>query len=111
MLLNDDPVGAPLQMRPATVDTPRGTLRLPDMSDIFLVRQPVFDRSDSAVGYELRFREPDDGGDAFARSYLSGSFEFLRAGLPAYVRASRQQLVERIFDAPEARSLVVLLPP
>ena len=98
-------------MRPTTVDTPRGTLRLPDMSDIFLVRQPVFDRSDSAVGYELRFREPDDGGDAFARSYLSGSFEFLRAGLPAYVRASRQQLVERIFDAPEARSLVVLLPP
>ena len=82
------------------------------MSDIFLVRQPVFDRADSAVGYELRFRDPDDGGgDPFVRSYLSGSFEFLRAGLPAYVRATRQQLVDRIFDAPDARSLVVLLPP
>lgn len=81
------------------------------MSEIFLVRQPIFDRADSAVGYELRFREPDDGGDAFARSYLSGSFEFLRAGLPAYVRCTREQLVERIFDAPEAKSLVVLLPP
>jgi len=82
------------------------------MSDIFLVRQPVFDRSDSAVGYELRFRNPEDGGgDPFARSYLSGSFEFLRAGLPAYVRATREQLVERIFDAPDPRSLVALLPP
>lgn len=82
------------------------------MSDIFLVRQPVFDRADSAVGYELRFREPEDGGgDPFARSYLSGSFEFLRAGLPAYVRATRDQLLERIFDAPDPKSLVVLLPP
>jgi EAL and modified HD-GYP domain-containing signal transduction protein len=82
------------------------------MSDIFLVRQPVFDRNDSAVGYELRFRDPEDGGgDPFARSYLSGSFEFLRAGLPAYVRATREQLTERIFDAPDPRSLVVLLPP
>lgn len=81
------------------------------MSDIFLVRQPIFDRCDSAVGYELRFRDPDDGGDPFARSYLSGSFEFLRAGLPAYVRASLRQLRDRIFDAPDPRSLVVLLPP
>jgi len=82
------------------------------MSDIFLVRQPVFDRADTAVGYELRFRAPEgDDGDPFARSYLSGSFEFLRAGLPAYVRATREQLVDRIFDAPEADSLVVLLPP
>ena len=81
------------------------------MSDIFLVRQPIFDRTDHAVGYELRFRPPDDGGDPFARSYLSGSFEFLRAGLPAYVRCTRQQLVERIFDAPDSGSLVVVLPP
>jgi EAL and modified HD-GYP domain-containing signal transduction protein len=81
------------------------------MSDIFLVRQPIFDRSDAAVGYELRFRDPEDGGDPFARSYLSGSFEFLRGGLPAYVRATRAQLEERIFEAPEPSSLVVLLPP
>ena len=100
-----------LQDRGGPVDTRRGTPCPFFMSDIFLVRQPVFDRSDSAVGYELRFRDPEDGGDPFARSYLSGSFEFLRAGLPAYVRASRQQLVERIFEAPDPRSLVVLLPP
>ncbi|MBK6485780.1 MAG: HDOD domain-containing protein [Gemmatimonadetes bacterium] len=82
------------------------------MTDIHLVRQPVFDRADTAVGYELRFRAPEgDDGDPFARSYLSGSFEFVRAGLPAYVRATREQLLERIFDAPEADSLVVLLPP
>jgi EAL and modified HD-GYP domain-containing signal transduction protein len=81
------------------------------MSDIFLVRQPVFDRTDSAVGYELRFKPSDDGSDPFARSYMSGSFEFLRSGLPAWVRASRQQLLDRIFDTPEPRSLVVLVPP
>ena len=81
------------------------------MSEIFLVRQPIFDRTDSAVGYELRFRDTDDGSDPFARSYLSGSFEFLRAGLPAYVRANKQRLLDRIFDAPEARSIVVLLSP
>ena len=69
------------------------------MSDILIVRQPVFDRSDSAVGYELRFRPAGDEGDPFARSYLSGSFDVLRSGLPAYVRCTRRQLVDRIFDA------------
>ncbi|MEO7964740.1 MAG: HDOD domain-containing protein, partial [Gemmatimonadaceae bacterium] len=81
------------------------------MSDIFLVRQPIFDRSDAAVGYELRYRPTDDGGDPFARSYLSGSFEFLRSGLPAYVQADANQLREGIFDTLEPGSLVVLLPP
>lgn len=81
------------------------------MSDLFLVRQPVFDRNDCAVGYELRFRPSDDGSDPFARSYLSGSFEFLRSGLPAWVRASRRQLLEGIFDAPDPRALVLLVPP
>ena len=81
------------------------------MSDIFLVRQPVFDRSDSAVGYELRFRPSDDGSDPFARSYIGGSFEFLRSGLPAWVRASRQPLLDRIYDTPEPQALVLLVPP
>lgn len=81
------------------------------MSDILIVRQPVFDRSDSAVGYELRFRASNDEGDPFARSYLSGSFDVLRSGLPAYVRCTRQQLVDKIFDAAEPSSLVVLVPP
>jgi EAL and modified HD-GYP domain-containing signal transduction protein len=81
------------------------------MSDILIVRQPVFDRTDSAVGYELRFRPAGDEGDPFARSYLSGSFDVLRSGLPAYVRCSRRQLVDRIFDAADPSSLVVLIPP
>src|SRR5437762_662141 len=81
------------------------------MSDIFIIRQPVFDRADATVGYELRFREGADGGDPFARSYLSGTFDDLRGGLPAYVRCSRQQLVERLFDTADARALIVLLPP
>src|SRR5205814_705795 len=81
------------------------------MSDIFIIRQPVFDRADAIVGYELRFREGADGGDPFARSYLSGTFDDLRGGLPAYVRCSRQQLVERLFDTADARALIVLLLP
>lgn len=81
------------------------------MSDIFLVRTPVFDRTDTAVGYELRFREDTEEGDPFARSYMSGSFEFLRAGLPAWVRCSRKQLIEGIFDTPDAGSLVLMVPP
>jgi EAL and modified HD-GYP domain-containing signal transduction protein len=81
------------------------------MSEILIVRQPLFDRSDSAVGYELRFREAGEEGDPFARSYLSGSFDVLRSGLPAYVRCTRRQLIDRIFDAPDPRTLVVLLPP
>jgi EAL and modified HD-GYP domain-containing signal transduction protein len=81
------------------------------MSDIFLVRQPVFDRTESAIGYELRFRPTDDGSDPFARSYMSGSFEFLRSGLPAWIRCNRQQLFDGIFDTPDPSSLVVLVPP
>lgn len=63
------------------------------------------------MGYELRFRDPGDGSDPFARSYLSGSFDIFRAGLPAYVRVSRQQLLDRVVNAPDPRSLIVLLPP
>jgi EAL and modified HD-GYP domain-containing signal transduction protein len=80
------------------------------VSDIFLVRQPVFDRSDSAIGYELRFRDDAEDGDPFVRSYMSGSFEFLRSGLPAWIRCSRRQLMDGIFDTPDPRSLVLLVP-
>jgi len=81
------------------------------MSDICLVRQPIFDRKESAIGYELRFRDPGDGSDPFARSYLSGSFDIFRSGLPAYIRVTKQQLIERVVNAPDPRTLVVLLPP
>jgi c-di-GMP-related signal transduction protein len=80
------------------------------MSDILIVRQPVFDRAGSAVGYELRFRPVDDEGDPFARSYVSGSFDVLRSGLRAYVRCTRPQLDDRIFDAADPSSLVLLVP-
>jgi EAL and modified HD-GYP domain-containing signal transduction protein len=81
------------------------------MSDILIVPQPVFDRTDSAVGYELRFRPAGDEGDPFARAYLSGSVDVLRSGLPAYVRCTRRQLVDHIFDAADPKTLVVLVPP
>lgn len=81
------------------------------MADIFLVRQPVYDKTETAVGYELRFRDSGDEGDAFARSFLSGGFDVVRGGLPAWVRASERELESEIFMLPDPKSLVVLLPP
>jgi EAL and modified HD-GYP domain-containing signal transduction protein len=81
------------------------------MSDIYVTRQPIFDRADTAVAYELRYRECDDGRDPFASSYLDGSFELLRSSLPAWVRVNREQLVGGIFDSTEASALTLLVPP
>jgi EAL and modified HD-GYP domain-containing signal transduction protein len=81
------------------------------MSDIFVTRQPVFDRTDTAVAYELRFRPSDDGSDPFAASARNGSLELLRSDLPAWVRATREQLVDGTFITTEASALVVLVPP
>jgi c-di-GMP phosphodiesterase len=80
------------------------------MSDIHVVRQPIFDRSNATVGFDLRFREEADDGDPFARAYLSGSIDTLRQGLPAYVRASRRQLLEGMFAITDPGSLVLLIP-
>jgi EAL and modified HD-GYP domain-containing signal transduction protein len=80
------------------------------MSDIYVVRQPIFDRSNKTVGFELRFREDEGDGDPFARAYLSGAIDTMRQGLPAYVRASRRQLLEGIFAITDPRTLVLLVP-
>jgi EAL and modified HD-GYP domain-containing signal transduction protein len=76
-----------------------------------LVRQPVFDRDGGVHGYELRFRDGAEGRHAFVQSYLSGVFDVVRGGHPAFVRASRQQVVERAYDVADARALTLLVPP
>ncbi len=81
------------------------------MAEVFLVRQPIFDKTESAVGYELRFRDPGDGSDAFARSFLSGAFEVLRGGLPAWVPITRVALENDVYALPEPQSLVLVIPP
>ncbi|MBA4070774.1 MAG: hypothetical protein C0497_02920 [Gemmatimonas sp.] len=80
------------------------------MSDICVTRQPVFDRADRAVAYELRLRPSDDGSDPFVASYLNGSFELLRSGLTAWVPATREQLIDEVFTATHAPVLTVLVP-
>lgn len=80
------------------------------MSDICVTRQPVFDRTDTAVAYELRLRPADNGSDPFAASCLNGSFELLRSGLTAWVSATREQLIDEVFTATHATALAVLVP-
>ena len=79
------------------------------MSDIMIVRQPIFNRADAAVGYEMRFRASADGGDPLAQSLLSGSLDLLTAGLPAWVSLSQAALESRMLETPGTASIVALL--
>lgn len=81
------------------------------MSDFCLVRQPVFGGTGSLIGYEIRFNDTDDGQNAFAQSFLSGNFDLVRNRLPAFVIATRDQLVGDAFLVAEPGSAIVLLSP
>jgi c-di-GMP phosphodiesterase len=76
-----------------------------------LVRSPVFDSDGAVVGYELRFREGAEGRHAFAQSCLSGMFDIVRGRYPAFVRATRQQLLEKVYELAAPRALVLFVPP
>ncbi|MBL0940390.1 MAG: HDOD domain-containing protein [Gemmatimonadaceae bacterium] len=80
------------------------------MSDFCLVRQPVFGGTGSLIGYEIRFTDTDDGQSAFAQSFLSGNFDLVRNRLPAFVVATRDQLLGDAFLVAEPGSAIVLLP-
>lgn len=76
-----------------------------------LVRSPVFDADGAVVGYDLRFREGAEGRHAFAQSCLSGMFDIVRGRYPAFVRATRQQLLEKVYELAAPQSLVLMVPP
>jgi c-di-GMP phosphodiesterase len=80
------------------------------MSDICLVRQPVFGKTGSLIGYEIRFNDVDEGQQAFSRAFLSGSFDLVRNKMPAFVRATREQLLEDAFLVANAGTVIVTLP-
>lgn len=80
------------------------------MSDFCLVRQPVFGSTGSLIGYEIRFNDTDDGRNTFAQSFLSGNFDLVRNRLPAFVAATREQLVGDAFLVAEPGSAIVMLP-
>jgi len=81
------------------------------MSDSLLVRQPVFGSSGALIGYEIRYNDADDGRNAFAQSLLSGSFDLVRNQLPAFVAATRDQLLADVFLMAAPGSVIIMLPP
>lgn len=80
------------------------------MSDICLVRQPVFGKTGSLIGYEIRFNDVDEGQHAFSRAFLSGSFDLVRNKMPAFVLATREQLLDDAFLVADAGTAIVTLP-
>ncbi|MBC8089534.1 MAG: HDOD domain-containing protein [Phycisphaerae bacterium] len=74
-----------------------------------IVRQPVFDRNNALLGYEIRFPDNEDGRQALARSILSGSFDIFRGGLPAFVSCNRSQLLDTTFQSIDPKHVVLML--
>lgn len=81
------------------------------MSDFCLVRQPVFAAKGTLLGYELRFRDSEDGRHAFNQSFLSGTFDMVRGAFPAFLVCSRTQLLENAFQIVDPKHAILLLPP
>ncbi len=79
------------------------------MSDFCLVRQPVFGTAGALLGYEIRFRDLDDGQHAFVQSFLSGTFDLIRGNHPAFISCTRAQLLENDFQVVEPASAILLL--
>lgn len=79
------------------------------MYDNCIVRQPVFDRNSALLGYEIRFRDTDEGRRSLAQSVLSGTFDILRGGMPAFVTCTRDQLLSDAFTAVNPKAVVLML--
>jgi EAL and modified HD-GYP domain-containing signal transduction protein len=91
--------------------------------DIFVARQPIFDRALRVVGYELLYRNGAENafGDSaptadvasaenLDRTLLGFGLERLTAGRDAYVNASRRILVNEIYSLlPPGRTVLELL--
>ncbi len=58
----------------------------------------------------MRFRNTDGNGDAFSQSLLTGAFDIVRGGVPAYVSCSRAQLLDPAFQLLNPKTTVLLLP-
>jgi EAL and modified HD-GYP domain-containing signal transduction protein len=79
------------------------------MHDSCLVRQPVFDRTNALLGYEVRFRDTEEGRASLVQSLLSGTFDIVRGGLPAFVPCNREQLLGHAFEAASPKDLILLI--
>lgn len=79
------------------------------MYDNCIVRQPVFDRNSALLGYELRFRDTEEGRRSLAQSVLSGTFDIIRGGMPAFVPCGREQLLSDTFAALDPKAVVLMM--
>lgn len=87
--------------------------------DLFLARQPIFDREDRVVGYELLYRphagsERAGDGDAAAMSgqvivasVLESGVEDITYGAPAWVNVPRELLVSGALEALNPGQVVI----
>ena len=81
------------------------------MHDYCLVRQPIFAAKGNLLGYEIRFRDSEDGRHAFTQSFLTGTFDMVRGQYPAFLACSREQLLENAYQIVDPKHAILLLPP
>lgn len=61
------------------------------------------------LGYEIRFRETDEGRLALARSIVSGTFDIVRGGATAFISCNREQLLSDAFDTLDPKAVVLMI--
>ena len=91
------------------------------LEDVFIARQPIFDRCSTVAGYELLFRSgpenrfPDMDTDLAAsqgleRALMSFGFDSITDSKPAFVNLSRRVLLSELYTLlPPERSVIELL--
>jgi EAL and modified HD-GYP domain-containing signal transduction protein len=80
------------------------------MHDYCLVRQPIFAAKGNLLGYEIRFRDTEDGRHAFTQSFLTGTFDMVRGQFPAFLTCSREQLLENAFQIIDPKHAILVFP-
>lgn len=79
------------------------------MSDLCVVRQPIFTASGDLIGYEIRFRDTPEGQTAFAQSFITGAFESVRADRRAFVPCSREEFLIRLIEIADPYTTIPLI--
>ena len=87
---------------------------------VFLARQPIFDRQRRVFGYELLFRAPqgsrgaisldEESAALISESILAFGLDTLTHGRPTFVKASRHVLLAGLPQALPAHQMVIQLP-
>ena len=91
------------------------------LEDVFIARQPIFDRCSSVAGYELLFRSGPENrfptmdtdlaaSQGLERALMSFGFDSITDSKPAFVNLSRRVLLSELYTLlPPERSVIELL--